>query len=85
MTAEDLQRNDTVFQIGVAPRRIDIITGATGLDYATAARNAVPCRVDGLDIKVLSLDDLILNKQSTGRPKDQVDADELGKIRQRNP
>ena len=84
MTAKDLQHADTVFQIGVAPRRIDVITGATGLDYPSAARNAVACRIDGLGIKVLSLDDLIHNKQSTGRPKDQVDADELVKIKQRN-
>jgi hypothetical protein len=32
LTAEDLQVDGTVFQIGVAPRRIDIITTASGLE-----------------------------------------------------
>lgn len=36
LTAADLQRDDTLFQIGVAPRRIDIITGATGLEFKEA-------------------------------------------------
>src|ERR1035437_3616622 len=33
LTKEDLQKDDTVFQIGVAPRRIDVITGASGLRF----------------------------------------------------
>jgi len=81
LSAEDLRRKDTVFQIGVAPRRIDIITGATGLDYDLASRNAMKITIEGIDLKVLSLDDLITNKESTGRAKDQIDADELKKLK----
>ena len=76
---EDLQSNDTVFQIGVAPRRIDLLTGATGLDFSAASKNAVARQVDGIDLKVLSIGDLIVNKLATGRPKDRIDADELKK------
>jgi len=36
LTAADLQKDDTIFQIGVAPRRIDIITGASGLRFEEA-------------------------------------------------
>ncbi len=78
---EDLQENDTVFQIGVAPRRIDLLTGATGLDFPTAANNAIVRQIDGIDLKVLSIEDLIVNKLATGRPKDQIDADELKKLK----
>jgi len=78
---EDLQHRDTVFQIGVAPRRIDLLTGATGLDFSEASKNAVARRIDGIDLKVLSIDDLIANKLATGRPKDRVDADELKKLK----
>ena len=81
LSVKDLQSNDTVFQIGVAPRRIDLLTGATGLDFLTASENAVARNFDGIDLKVLSLDDLIVNKQATGRPKDQVDVDELKKLK----
>jgi len=81
LSVEDLQRNDTVFQIGVPPRRIDIITGATGLDYVRASRNATNKTIDGIDLKILSIDDLITNKESTGRAKDRIDADELKKLK----
>ena len=81
LKAEDLQHDDTVFQIGVAPRRIDLLTGATGLDFTAAAENAVARQVDGVDLKVLSIDDLIVNKLATGRPKDQIDAGELKKLK----
>ncbi len=80
LTLEDLQRDDTVFQIGLAPRRIDLITGATGLDFVSASRNAVAGKIDGIELKVLSIDDLIINKEATGRLKDQVDADELKRL-----
>jgi regulator of sirC expression with transglutaminase-like and TPR domain len=36
LTEADLQKDDTIFQIGVAPRRIDLITGATGLRFDEA-------------------------------------------------
>lgn len=77
---QDFKNDDTVFQIGVAPRRIDLLTGATGLDFLSAAKNAVTRQVDGIDLKVLSIEDLIVNKLATGRPKDQIDADELKKL-----
>lgn len=81
LETKDLLRNDTIFQIGVAPRRIDLLTGATGLDFSSAAKNAVTRQIDGVDLKVLSIDDLIVNKLATGRPKDQLDAEELKKLK----
>lgn len=81
LTIEDLQHDDMVFQIGVAPRRIDLLTGATGLTFAAAQANAIVRNVDGIDLKVLSIDDLIVNKRATGRPKDRIDVDELKKLK----
>ncbi len=83
LKVEDLQTDDIVFQIGVAPRRIDLLTGATGLDFSTATENAISRNIDGIDLKVLSIDDLIVNKLATGRPKDKIDADELKKIKRK--
>ena len=81
LKVEDLQTADAVFQIGVAPRRIDLLTGATGLSFSVAVKNAITRRVDGIELKVLSIDDLITNKLATGRPMDRIDADELKKIK----
>ncbi len=81
LVREDLQKNDTIFQIGVAPRRIDIITGASGLGFEEAAKNAIKTELDGIEVKILSLDDLIINKEASGRPKDLVDAEVLKSLK----
>src|SRR5688572_20231108 len=41
LTKEDLERTDTVFQIGVPPGRIDILTGISGVTFDRAWENRV--------------------------------------------
>ena len=83
LTEADFHRPGMVFQIGTEPQRIDIISAVDGLDYAGAALRAVTMNVDGLEIKVVSLDDLIVNKRASGRPKDIADAVMLEKLKER--
>lgn len=66
-----------VFQIGVVPRRIDIITAISGVEFDQAYQQCQIVDMDGLRIPVLSRDDLIKNKRATGRDKDRLDADRL--------
>ena len=82
VTSRDFQKEDIVFQIGVAPRRIDIITGASGLVFEDAFARAIETKIDGLSVHVLSLDDLICNKRASGRTKDLADAEILESFRQ---
>jgi hypothetical protein len=77
LTAQDLQEEGTVFQIGVPPRRIDIITAASGLRFDDAFQNAVSVDIEGTQVRVLSIEDLIRNKRATGRTKDLADAEAL--------
>ena len=78
LTVADLQNNDTVFQIGIAPRRIDIITtGATGLNFEETFANSVAMDIDGINVRIPSIPDLIRNKRATGRTKDLADAEAL--------
>lgn len=81
LTKEDLQKDDTVFQIGVAPRRIDIITGASGLRFEDVYPRSVMSELDGIPVRVPSLDDLIRNKQASGRNKDRADVEALEALR----
>ena len=83
LTEADFHKPGMVFQIGTEPQRIDIISAVDGLDYADAALRAVTMNVDGLEIKVVSLDDLIVNKRASGRPKDIADAVMLEKLKER--
>jgi len=77
LTKEDLYRDDTIFQIGVAPRRIDIITTASGLRFEEAFSRSIPVVFDGINVHIPSIDDLIRNKKASGRTKDLADAEAL--------
>lgn len=67
----------TVIQLGVAPRRIDLLTRIDGVHYDRAAGRALQVAIDGLVIPTIGLADLIANKRATGRPQHHVDADRL--------
>jgi len=84
LTEEDFHKPGMVFQIGAPPQRIDIISAIDGLNYTEAVGRAVKMIVDGLEVKVISLDDLIVNKRASGRPKDIADALVLEKLKVRS-
>jgi hypothetical protein len=77
LKAEDLQEEGLVFQIGVAPCRIDILTSVDGLQFEDAYARSQIVEIDDISIHVLSIPDLIINKRSTGRTKDLADAEML--------
>ena len=77
LTREDLLKDGTIFQIGVAPRRIDIITTASGLQFEPTYRNSISINIEGIEVRVPSIEDLILNKRSTGRTRDLADVEAL--------
>ena len=81
LTKEDLQKDGTVFQIGVAPRRIDIITAATGLQFEETYRNSISVNIEAVEVHIPSINDLIRNKRATGRTKDLADAETLEAIK----
>jgi len=77
LTAEDLQEEGIIFQIGVAPRRIDILTSVDGLEFDPAFTRSQIIEIEEIHVHVLSVADLIKNKRSTGRTKDLADAEVL--------
>ena len=73
VTPQDFSGPDVVFQIGVAPRRIDIMTSISGVKFVNALRNASRVDAEAFVIPVLSRADLIKNKEASGREKDLLD------------
>lgn len=76
---DDFSMEGIIFQIGVIPRRIDIITKIDGVEYEEADEDKIIVEIEGLKIPVISLDKLIKNKMSTGREKDELDIKTLRK------
>lgn len=85
LTLVDLQKDDTVFQIGVAPRRIDILTGASGLRFDEAFQHSSPIEIEGVQLRIPSIDDLIRNKRASGRTKDLADVEALEALKASGP
>ena len=81
LTKEDLQKDGTVFQIGVAPRRIDIITAVSGLQFEETYGRSMPVKIEGIEVHIPSIDDLIRNKRASGRTKDLADEEALESLK----
>ena len=77
LRVEDLATPQIVFQIGIAPARIDILTSLTALKFDDAWPRRQMVEIEGQTLPFLSRDDLIRNKAAVGRPRDLADIDDL--------
>jgi hypothetical protein len=79
LTPGDLTREGLVFQIGLPPNRIDVLTSIDGVAFAQAWEQRETTRYGRSSVPVLGRRQLIVNKRATGRPQDLIDAVELEK------
>ena len=77
LSVQDLESPDLVFQIGIAPARIDILTSVSGITFDDAWPDRISVRIANLDVPVIGRDALIRNKRAAGRPRDIADIAEL--------
>jgi len=73
LTREDLATPDVVFQIGVPPSRIDILTQISGVEFEPAWARKLILEVDGQRLPFLGREDLLANKRAAGRARDLAD------------
>ena len=74
---EDFASYDGVLQLGVPPRRIDIINRADGITFAEAIAAGESFDIEGCKIPVIGRDALLKNKRAAGRPQDIADVKAL--------
>lgn len=74
LSVEDFTDPDKVIQLGVAPIRIDLITGLD-IDFSSAYQQRVKGRYLGVEADFVSREDLIKLKKQAGRKKDLDDID----------
>jgi hypothetical protein len=77
LTVEELSAPGLVYQIGVAPVRIDILTAIDGVSFGEAWDDREEHELFGLVVPVISRRHLLTNKKASGRPKDRADVAEL--------
>lgn len=73
----DLAAEDVVFQIGVTPLRIDIMTSISGVQFLDAWASRAEGKYGDIDVSIIGRDALIANKRATGRTQDRADIEAL--------
>ena len=75
--------DDTGFQIGQPPARIDLLQHIDGISFDEAWENRIEGLLDGeIRTLVISRDDLIRNKLASGREQDVLDVKKLRAVAQ---
>lgn len=77
VTEADFGRAGTVYQMGLPPRRIDVLTHISGVEFDEAWADHRALTVGGSSVAFLGRGALIKNKRATGRTKDLVDVELL--------
>ncbi len=77
LTTDDLSCPETVFQIGVVPVRIALLTSISGVGFEEAWSGRISASIEGVTFGVLGREELLRNKRATGRPKDLLDVESL--------
>jgi len=79
----DLAQPGAIYQIGLPPRRIDVMTEISGVTFDEAWTSRVTAEVEGRTVGFIGREALLKNKEATGRLKDRADAERLRQIKPR--
>ena len=80
ISVRDFQTAGIVYQIGIPPRRVDILTELTGITFAEAWPERVRRPFGDLDVDFIGKSEFIRNKRATGRAKDLADIEDIDRI-----
>ncbi len=78
VTTDDFSRPGIVFQMGLPPLRIDVLTELSGLTFDEAWPSRTQAAFGPVTVGVIGRDAFIKNKRATGRAKDLGDIEALG-------
>jgi hypothetical protein len=84
LTANDLTKKETIFQIGLPPLRIDIMTDVDGVEFAEAWPDRLETSFGGIPAFVISRHHLITNKKTAARLQDLADGQQLEATKDRS-
>ncbi len=77
LTENDFLEADSIIQLGYPPRRIDLLTSLSGVDFDICYSNKVVVELDEIQVNFIDLENLKKNKLATGRSQDIADVENL--------
>jgi hypothetical protein len=66
-----------VIEMGIEPFRIDLIMSISGISFSECFAQRVNFLYEGININLINLEHLKINKRATGRLRDLADVEEL--------
>jgi hypothetical protein len=70
-------KDKQVLRMGVPPLRIELLTGVSGLEFADCYAARLVASLGEVEVSLISLEDLKINKAASGRYKDLNDLEHL--------
>lgn len=77
VNAADLDRPNAMLRMGMKPMMLELMNEISGVGFEQAWANRVMLSLDDLNVPMISLADLRVNKKSAGLYKDLADLTEL--------
>ncbi|HEY4103397.1 MAG TPA: hypothetical protein VGM44_05880 [Polyangiaceae bacterium] len=77
VSEEDFAKPGNVYQLGLPPRRIDVLTSISGVSFAEAAEEAIEGKLGPVTVRFIGRSAMRRNKLAAARPKDILDAELL--------
>lgn len=70
-------KEKNIVRMGIAPIRIEILTTISGVNFEECFHQRIIDEIDGIEINIISLEQLKINKKASGRHKDLDDYENL--------
>jgi hypothetical protein len=80
ITERDFATPGVVYQMGLPPRRIDVLTRISGVSFEEAGADAVLGHIGDQPVRCIGLAAMLANKRAAGRAQDLADAEVLAQI-----
>jgi predicted nucleotidyltransferase len=77
---EDFTGTQSVFRMGIQPNILEVITRIDGVAFVDCYARRRMMDVDGVDVQVISVHDLMRNKSASGRDQDRADVKKLSQF-----
>ena len=81
ISEEDFMNKDTIYQIGVEPVRVDIMSDLFGMNFKQAWKARTKTRYADVPVGLIGLNDLIKSKEKAGRKQDKLDIEKLALLK----
>jgi len=77
LSKELFLKEKSIIRMGIAPMRIEILTTISGVNFEECFQQRIVDEIDGIEVNVISLKQLKINKKASGRHKDLDDFENL--------